>query len=234
MGATEGPTAAATASHETTAVVRSIGKRCGVAEIWQGLGGNAGVDTLFPDMTLSRRTTMISWALFLAFAAIARPARAFVTDCHQGISTEALGAAAWPLGTAPPALSDQQRRLIPELPFDVSPDVTDFWTLSALVGNYYVDGGSTDAKDAVALAELTARPDLQREHCLRGPDDDGAAGEASALAACKAFMLEQLAAAHGDDDAPDLAAVENVRLHLVFTGDADVPLARYAFHLGQV
>lgn len=163
----------------------------------------------------------------------ARPAAAFVQACHQAISTDALQEGAWPLGSSSPPLLPEEKLLEQELSIDVSPRVTSSWSLSVLIGNQYNDGGSYDPKDFVALAEITARPDAQPAHCLRGPDDDGEAGDASALAACKAFILEQLGAALGDGETPDLDAKELVRLHLVFRGDIDVSLSRYAFHLGQ-
>jgi hypothetical protein len=178
--------------------------------------------------------TLLCCAVAVAATVFASPpAHAFVTSCHQAITQDGLATAGWPLASSPPPLSDDQRLLIGELPNDVPPGVADLWTLSALVGNYYVDGGSYDLKDVVALAERTAMPDEQRKHCLRAPGDDGAAGDASALAACKAFILSQLSTALGEGDAPDLGGVESVRVHLVFRGDADLPLPRYAFHLGQ-
>lgn len=55
--------------------------------------------------------------------ALARPATAFVTACHQGITTDALGAGLWPLGA-------------------------DDWSLGALLGNEYEDVGPYDATAA--------------------------------------------------------------------------------------
>ena len=167
-----------------------------------------------------------------ACALVGPPASAFVTECHQALSGEAFALAAWPLGAHDPPLSGDYRLLHNELAMDSVPDAG-FWTLSALVGNRYNDGGSFNPNDFVALAEYAARPDLQRVHCLRAPEHDGPAGDRSALEACKAYIVEQIGAALGDADLPDLGANETVRLHLVFRGDADIPFQRFGFHLGQ-
>jgi len=37
----------------------------------------------------------------------------------------------------------------------------------------------------------------------------------------------------GPDEVPDLQTTETIRLHLVFSGDADIPFDRYAFHMGR-
>jgi hypothetical protein len=165
--------------------------------------------------------------------ALARPAIAFVTPCHQGITTDALDAGLWPLGAASPPLSHDFVLLENELSIDVAPRVDSYWSLGALLGNEYEDVGPYDAGDVIALAEYAARPENQPAHCLREPADDGSAGDGSALAACKADILDQLSTALGDGDTPDLTVSEPVRLHLVFRGDADIPLTRFSFHLGR-
>jgi len=175
-------------------------------------------------------STLLAVGILLA---LARPATAFVTPCHQGITTDALDAGLWPLGAAAPPLSHDFVLLKNELSIDVAPRVDSYWSLGALLGNEYEDVGPYDAGDIIALAEYAARPELQRAHCLRGPADDGSAGDVSALAACKADILDQLSMALGDADTPDLAVTESVRLHLVFRGDADIPLTRFSFHLGR-
>lgn len=169
----------------------------------------------------------------LSVLAGAGSAHAFVKECHQGITTDVLDVGPWPLAAAPPKLSRPYLELKYELPMDVAPHVDDLWTLSALIGNQFNDGSSFDAKDIVALAEYAAKPDAQREHCLRHHADDGPQGDVSALAACKAYILEQIGIGLGDGDTPDMNAMEVVKVHLVFRGKADVPVARFAFHLGQ-
>jgi len=159
-------------------------------------------------------------------------ARAFVTPCHQGITTDALARSGWPLAATSPPLAGDNELLLRELPISVAPSARNLWSLGVLVGNLWVDLGPDSPDDVAALAQLAAVPDLQRTHCLRGSADDGDTGNASAVASCRAYILEQVGLALGDGDVPDLNATEPVRLHLEFRGPADVPLPRYAFHMG--
>ncbi len=160
-------------------------------------------------------------------------ARAFVKACHQGVTVEALDVVGWPNGQSPPAASAQERHIVHEASIDIPQRARNPWAISMLLGNQYNDQGHHDLKDLVALAQFAARPETQRDHCLRGPTDDGENGSRTALGACKAFMLEEVRLALGDGATPDLAALEEVKLHLVFRGSIDVPLNRYAFHMGR-
>ncbi|HXU60705.1 MAG TPA: hypothetical protein VN962_03330 [Polyangia bacterium] len=160
------------------------------------------------------------------------PARAFVTPCHQGITTDALAQSGWPLAATSPPLTGDDELLLRELPISVAPSARNLWSLSLLAGNLWVDLGPDAPDDVAALAQLAAVPDLQRTHCLRGSTDDGDTGNANAVASCRAYILEQVGLALGDGDVPDLDAREPVRLHLEFRGPADIPLPRYAFHMG--
>lgn len=159
-------------------------------------------------------------------------ARAFVTPCHQGITTDALAQSGWPLSATSPPLAGDDELLLRELPISVAPSARNLWALGVLTGNLWVDLGPDAPDDVAALAQLAAVPDLQRTHCLRGSDDDGDTGNADAVASCRAYILEQVGLALGDGDVPDLNARESVRLHLEFRGPADIPLPRYAFHMG--
>ncbi len=182
---------------------------------------------------MSRRALAGVMTMTMALAMSPEPALAFVKACHQGITTEAFDGAAWPTGATPPELEARYKLLIDDLSIDVAPRVRNFWVMSALIGNQYSDQGPYDLKDLVSLAQFGAAPNGQRDHCLRSAHDDGPDGNAKALAACKAYIVEQIGIALGTAEVPDLAARETVRLHLVFSGQTDVPLNRYAFHLGQ-
>src|SRR5689334_5699575 len=96
--------------------------------------------------------------------ALTRPATAFVTSCHQGITTDALDAGLWPLGAPSPPLSHDFVLLENELSVDVAPRVDSYWSLGALLGNEYEDVGPYDAGDIIALADYAARPETQRAH----------------------------------------------------------------------
>lgn len=160
-------------------------------------------------------------------------ARAFVTPCHQGITTDALARSGWPLSATAPPLAGDDALLLNEVPISVAPSAHNFWALSVLLGNLYVDLGSSAPDDVAALAQLAAAPDLQRTHCLRASGDDGDDGNANAIASCRSYILEEVGLALGDSDMPDLNATESVRLHLEFRGPADVVLQRYGFHMGN-
>jgi hypothetical protein len=171
-------------------------------------------------------------AAMAALLATPASARAFVTPCHQGITTDALARSGWPLSATSPPLEGDHALLLRELPISVAPSARDWWSLSVLVGNLYVDLGPNTPDDVAALAQLAAVPDLQRTHCLRASADDGDTGNAGAVASCRAYILEQVGLALGDGDVPDLNATESVRVHLEFRGPADVPFQRYGFHMG--
>src|SRR5207244_2133994 len=85
------------------------------------------------------------------------------------------------------------------------------WTLSLLIGNRYNDLHGAAAGDLPEFSAVQNGPEFQREHCLRGSGDRGPGGDRSALAACRAFILEEISAAIGDGD---LAATEQVRIAL--------------------
>jgi hypothetical protein len=175
----------------------------------------------------------LALGIVAAGLASAAPARGFVENCHQGITSEALDQGGWPLGLSPPPLTGDDRYLVQEVPFYVPERARNPWALAALMGNQFTDQGSVRGNDLVALAELAARPELQREHCLRSPGDDGPDGDRQALAACKAFILEQVQQALGPDSAPDLQRRETVRMTLVFRGKVNIPVNQYGFHLGR-
>jgi MYXO-CTERM domain-containing protein len=176
--------------------------------------------------------------LFASAAAIvvtlvAARASAFIKDCHTRMTTDVLEDAAWPLGSEPPPLTGDYAHLVMEVSIDVAPAVQNLWALSVLIGNQLTDQGPYRRDDIASVAQLNALPDLQREHCLRGTGDDGPAGDATALMSCKVFILQQLEAALGPGEEPDLDATEVVEMYLTFRGSADVPLPRFAYHLGR-
>lgn len=176
------------------------------------------------------------WAIGLCLGLVvglgAGRAAAFYKGCHQDITREVTDQGLWPRGASSPGLSPEQATLPNELDIDLGPE-SGLWTLSAIIGNQYVDGGRFDPGDIVAIAQHAARPELQHQHCLRAPEDDGPAGDGRALAGCKAFILERIEAALGPADLPDLDATETVRLQLIFRGEVDITLPRFAFQLGQ-
>ena len=155
------------------------------------------------------------------------------SGCHEKITAQAIARAGWPDGAEPPAPDDDDRAALDDLPFSVPDDMRDAWTLALLIGARHNDVGSSDPFDFAALTELHNDPDRQMQHCLRREGDDFEEGDAQALAACKAYILEEVAAAVGDGDEVDLERTETVETRLVFRGRIELELQRYGFHMGM-
>jgi hypothetical protein len=108
--------------------------------------------------------------------------------CHERITLEAAEAAG--LRPTRPVTRDDHA-LHAALPFFV-PEPWDRATLSLLIGVREPDFHGAAAHDLVALAAVHLSPTHQHEHCLRGPGDDGAAGDATALAKCSRFIAREV------------------------------------------
>ena len=182
------------------------------------------------------------WALVAAVTIVAwagADAESFtfespVSDgCHEGLTIAALSEAGWPGGMQPPGLSDTDELIARDLPFDVAGSKEDPWLLALTVGVRFNDLHGHEALDLPALSDVHNQGRGQREHCLRGPDDDGPEGDVAALTACGEFILEQVAEALGDGEEIDLEATAPVTVALIFHGPVGVEMNRYAFHIGR-
>ncbi len=189
---------------------------------------------------LSLRRSLEGRALAVGIAlAVAAPAsaRAFTFEsplsdgCHERITQHAIEEAGWPDGRTPPLPTRAEELLLDGLPVRLDRD--DPWTLAAVIGVRHSDLAGRSATDVPALAEIHGDPGRQRDHCLRAPQDDGPEGDAAALAACRDFVLEQIAVALGEDDDVRLEAAQVVDVALAFEGRVPVAVSRYAFHLGR-
>jgi hypothetical protein len=191
-------------------------------------------------MRLARHRQMRRIVSFLAvFLGVPVTAHAFTTassqtdPCHERFTVDAVRAAGWPGGAAPPALDDHGAALVDDGLYALPDDVRDVWTFALVEGVRHNDVGGHDLDELVEIAVDAARAEEQREHCLRAPLHDGEAGDPAALAACQAFILEQIGAALGDGDDVDLGATETATITLVFRGSTDVALQRYALRAGM-
>lgn len=156
------------------------------------------------------------------------------TGCHERITLNALAAAGWPDGEAPPPPTETERRIIADVPFSFPLASTRTgWHVALLLGVRNNDVGDKDPTDLAALSSIHNDPNKQDEHCLRNREDDDAPGNASARERCKAFVLEELAQALGDGDDLDLEARVEVSTTLKFRGNLDLSLQRFAFHVGR-
>jgi MYXO-CTERM domain-containing protein len=151
-------------------------------------------------------------------------ATSVTAGCHERITFEAAAAA----GLAPtrPVTRDDLA-LHATLPFLVR-EPWDRATLALLIGVRQPDFHGAAAHDLAALAAVHLSPNLQHEHCLRGPDDDGASGDAAALDRCSAFIEGALNAAllAGPED-------EDVVTVALTTGPRPVRVLARPYHLGR-
>lgn len=172
----------------------------------------------------------------LVVLALPGVARAFTFEsalqggCHERITREAVQAAAWPDGATPPPPTRESAALADAMAFTTAG--ADAWTVAMMVGVRDVDLRGATPVDMPELAAIHNSTGHQEQHCLRSVDDDGAEGDARALAACRAFILEEVGLALGDGDVADVGATEDVLVGL-WLGQRRVPLSRYAFHLGR-
>jgi hypothetical protein len=147
------------------------------------------------------------------------------------VTAAAIAEAGWPDGAAPPAADETAQRIMDDLPFSLPS--RDPWTLALLIGVRNNDIGSANPFDLPALSKIHNDPERQMEHCLRSLDDDGEAGDESALAHCRDFILGELELALGEGDAIDMAATTEVDTYLTFRGRTTLQLNAYGFHLGR-
>jgi hypothetical protein len=166
------------------------------------------------------------------------PAHAFTTQssqtigCHERMAVAAVRGSGWPDGRTPPPLDEEGTALVDDSFYELPDDLRDPWSAALVIGVRHPDILDHDLADLAALAVEAGKPEAQRDHCLRHPAHDWAAGDADALAACRGRILEHVAAAIGADDGVDMGAAERVSILLVFRGATEVDLNRYAFRMG--
>ena len=175
--------------------------------------------------------------LLLTPVLASRPARAFQIEspvtagCHEEITARARTAAGFPDLAQAPAPTEDQQRAMADLVFDLPH--ADVWTLALLFGVRSNDVRDFAPKDTSALSGVHNDPADQPAHCLRRPADDGPDGDLGALAACRQFILDELAAGGLLDDTLDLAPREQVPVYLAIRGRVSIELPRFAFRLGR-
>ena len=175
---------------------------------------------------------------------MAAPASAYTVSspltagCHEQITAAALRQARSERPNAPPLpATPDERAFIDDAPFPLDADMRDLAgaTLLFAVRDNDLKGASpTDTFDIVPIA---ADASLQREHCLRGPDEDEPTGSARALADCAAFIHERTAEALDGLDAtgaPEAGDRVDLEVYLALRGPhVRVALPRYYVRIGQ-
>lgn len=191
------------------------------------------------DETRFIATIALTGAVCAGLASVPTTAHGFSTEsavrhgCHEQITVAAVESAGWPGGVQPPAPDETTRRILDDTAFELPAGIRDPWSVSMLLGNRHVDLRGHERSDFVALAHEAAKPDRQPEHCLRKPEHDGEQGNVEALAACRAWILEQIGLALGSGSEVNLYATEEHEVVLDFRGPIDIALPRYAFRMGM-
>jgi hypothetical protein len=187
-------------------------------------------------LTTVRVVVAVSLAL-AGLAGAAGPARGFQIDttvtagCHERITDAARRAAGWPRQA--PALTEDDRRAIADLPFTAPTAIAEPWTLALLIGVRSNDLRDNPPTDLAALVHIHNDPDDQPAHCIRRAEHDGPAGDVLALAACRAFIEGELTAGGWFAPEVDHAVREPVAVYLAFRGRLELALPRAAYRLGR-
>ena len=174
----------------------------------------------------------------------AAPAQAFQIEttvtggCHESITYAALEAAGWGNLLAArngelPALSDVQGRAVDDLTFSLVPSARNPWALALLIGVRSNDIRDNAPTEIASLVHIHNDPEDQAGHCIRRQQDDGSAGDISAMQACREFIEGELQAGGWFVDGIDTDATDEVATYLAFRGRVRLPLPRFSYRLGR-
>lgn len=194
--------------------------------------------------TARRGALSLALAAGLAILAPSRPAAAFTIQtqvtqgCHESISADALRRVRTTYGTgAPlPSLTDDDGALLDDVPFDLPGDMHDIGSVALLLGVRDNDIKNISATGLDQLAQLTADPASQREHCLRTEGEDEPDGSSEALDDCRGFIKDRLMSALdglGADGTPDGTLRDGLDVTLPLRGEITVQLPRFYLRMGQ-
>ncbi|MBA3503044.1 MAG: hypothetical protein H0T65_21965, partial [Deltaproteobacteria bacterium] len=152
-------------------------------------------------------------------------------SCHEELTLDAASAAIFPPFAQAPAPTDEQRRAMNDLVFNLPR--RDPWTLALLIGVRSNDLADRAPTDITGLIHVHDDPEQQDAHCIRREVDDGLAGDVSALAACRAFIIGELERGGLLEEQLDLAATEPVSSFFKFRGVYTIQLPKFAYRLGR-
>jgi hypothetical protein len=188
-------------------------------------------------------------AVFLAWL-IARPKSAdaytistiVTAGCHEKVTTEAFLAVRQDpdpaiAAAAAPLLADRNdQALIDDLEFTPANDMTDLGGATLLVGVRDNDLKGRDSMDLSQLPLVHGDPGAQREHCLRGANEQEPGGSEAAVNDCRAFILERVGQALDGLDAtrmPDPTNRTSLPLYLALRHGVNALLPTYYVRIGQ-
>jgi hypothetical protein len=158
--------------------------------------------------------------------------------CHERITAEALRRARGMQSTAPVlAPTRDEQAIIDTVQFEPPADFKrDLAGMSLLLGVRDNDVKGENPLDSLQLVEVHGDPATQEEHCIRALVDDDAAGNISALAACRGFIHERAMEALeglGADGVVDPAARMELAIYLSFAKHHDANLPLFYVKMGQ-
>lgn len=175
--------------------------------------------------------------LFFAHAHAYTISSAISDGCHERITTEALRSVREELANAAALpTSRNERALIDDLPFKVPADLRDIGGATLLVAVRDNDLKGHNSADLSQLALTHGNPHAQREHCLRGPDQEEPSGSEAAVLACRAFIRERIVLALAGLDqagAPDPSKRTELKVYLALRHQVEAPLPSFYVHMGQ-
>ncbi len=183
----------------------------------------------------------------IAAAALLVPAEArawgigsqlYLPGCHETITANALRNARLAVATAPHITpTSNEAALIDSVQFEPPSDlISDLAGMTLLLGVRDNDLKGNNPLDSLSLIEVHGDPETQDEHCIRAATDDDLPGNASALAACRAFIVLRATEAL---DGLDMAGTvdSNVRMNLSvyvsFAKHTDPKLPLFYVKMGQ-
>jgi uncharacterized protein (TIGR03382 family) len=180
----------------------------------------------------------------LALALDARPAQAWSIGsqinedgCHEPITAAALRAVRATLDTAPALTPTRdEAAMIDDVMFAPPKDfVRDLAGMALVLGVRDNDLKGLDPLQSLELIQVHGNPATQMEHCIRGEADDEAAGNQSALAACRKYIVETAISALDGLDANGRVDASNrtpFTVYVSLRGKITVPLPLFYVRMG--
>jgi hypothetical protein len=185
----------------------------------------------------------VGWLMVRPKSADAYTISTIVTaGCHEKVTTEAFLAVRQDLdpaiaAAAAPLLADRNdQALIDDLEFTPANGMTDLGGATLLVGVRDNDLKGRDAMDLSQLPLVHGDPGAQREHCLRGANEQEPGGSEAAVNDCRAFIIERVGQALDGLDAtgmPDPTKRTSLPLYLALRHGVNALLPTYYVRIGQ-
>ena len=159
------------------------------------------------------------------------------TGCHEPITAQALRNVRATRTTAPALTPTRdEAALIDDVLWSAPADfIPDLAGMALLLGVRDNDLKGINPLSSLDLVQVHGNPTTQEEHCIRAGGDDGAAGDQSAIDACRAFIHDRVAAALEGLDASgnvDAAARKPFTVYVGLAGRQQPPLPVFYIEVG--